>query len=156
MEKLFILRHADYNLDGSLSEKGKLETKQISGLIKKDIDDKSVCILSSIAKRAIESSNLIAGELKIDKKHVFKINFLFSESHHCSKEESEQIYQTIKKYLDKYKTIIIITHFQIVNGLFTYFLSEISDEKIILDKPKTSEGYFINFNNKDWKNVQNA
>jgi phosphohistidine phosphatase SixA len=153
MERLFILRHGDYGLDGNLSEIGKIETKKISELIKKDIVDKDICILSSIAKRAIQTSNIIAKELNIDKKNIFKINVLFSERHSCSIGEIRQINQSIDKYLRDYKTVIIISHYQLVNGLFTHYLNEISSEELSLDKPKTSEGYYIDFINKTYKKV---
>ena len=146
MKYLLIVRHAESSLnnylkdfDRPLNDRGTTETKiMIDKLIDKNfIPD---YIISSGAKRALSTTQIIAENIGYIKEKIEIDNMIYNSS-------IEDILNLIKNVPDDYNKVLITGH----NPTFHFLSQELSSEKII--KFPTCSMFCISFNNKKWINI---
>jgi phosphohistidine phosphatase len=150
VKTLYIVRHAKSYLkepgipdhERPLLEKGKKRTKRIIDFlllhrVKPDI------ILSSSARRAIETANFVAKGLNTPKNRIKSLSYFY-------KIDSQGIINEFMDFSDKYKSVMIIGH----NPAVTNFVNLYLNTKI--DSLPTSGVVCIKFNTQKWEEIETS
>lgn len=118
LRTLILIRHGEYDKKTmGLNKTGKAQIKDLCSKLMPIINNGDVVILSSTAKRAIESADIF--------KEITGINYgqhelLWSDEPSRIADYPAAL-KLIQKYADKAKTIIIFTHLEYVENFMTFF-----------------------------------
>lgn len=150
MKTLLLIRHAksDWNdpslpdFDRPLNERGKRDAPAMGQrLLDKEV--KIDAFISSPAKRARKTAELIAGEYDVKKDKII----LVEELYHA---EPSAFMDVISKMDDDYKHIAIFSH----NPGITEFANQLADVRI--DNMPTCSIFAIKIDSKHWKDFSEA
>lgn len=144
--KLLLVRHGDYyNHNQRLNVNGVEQITSIASKLAQIVRDQRIQIISSTAKRASESADIIAKTLNCN----YEQNEIFwSEDKHP--EDFVSALNIIKSYSDTTDAIIIVTHFEYMAWFPRYFAREYLGKHI--------ESYAIDKGSMwvlDWTNIEN-
>jgi len=149
MLKLFLLRHAksswnDSSLDDfdrPLKNKGVNEANYIGDAYRKFYDRVPDAIISSPARRALETAQLFAKKIGYSLNKIILQQEIYEATH-------EELLNLLKNISDEYKNVVIVGH----NPGFTEFANYIVDGCDI-DNIPTAGLICIKFDVKRWKEI---
>ncbi|MCX6718684.1 MAG: histidine phosphatase family protein [Candidatus Staskawiczbacteria bacterium] len=104
MERLVLVRHGDYGLDGHLSDTGRQQIVELAEVLADNINGSSMLVLSSTAPRAIDSAMIIAEK--------FSTTF---ESHRFLYDEwdNQKLVSLISAHTNQAETVVVVAHVQV-------------------------------------------
>lgn len=146
MDTLIIVRHGDYDDFGkkNLSYEGKKFIRRLAEEIIHFTKDKKVIILSSNAKRASESAEIIKTKLGVEKFENKEI--LLSGSGHPT--NFPGVFELIDSYEEKTDVLILVTHLEYTNWLAYYFAQKKLNFINLPEKLTTASAHVVDCNNK--------
>lgn len=133
MKRLFLVRHGEYRGD-HLSEHGEDQIIRLSYVMKEfmNLVENSI-ILSSPVRRAIESAQIMAK--KIDNITIMDTkNVILDEKSAYDKKFMPKIRKLIKTSLEKADIVVFITHLNVIECIYRYFLYEKKFNDVNLSK----------------------
>lgn len=121
MEQLIVARHGEYGRDGGLNSIGRNQIVKLTGNIEFNILNEKgrKVILTSTAKRAMESAEIISRLLGIP---VQEHEILQSGGPYD--EDFPGTLELINSLTDDFDTIILMTHYEYVEGFPSFFSRE--------------------------------
>lgn len=151
LKLLLLVRHAksswdDINqkdFDRPLNDRGKKDAPAMSKKIRKEKDVELDAIISSPAKRAIETAKYFAKDFDIKKKHVVEIQKLYEPT-------IDAFYNTIINIDDAYKSVALFSH----NPGITAFANQLTN--VHIDDMPTCSVFALRILDDEWKNFQIA
>lgn len=122
MEKLLITcRHGAYDeATYHLNNDGKWQMKALAACLKPVIEDRTMCVLSSAADRAIESAEILRDDFGLNA--IERHELLWSES--GRRPDYEKVKALVKRMLLTSDIVILVTHLEYTNGFSRYFIDE--------------------------------
>lgn len=116
-KRLLTVRHGDYD-EGTmgLSNVGTRQITSISDKISPLIKGKTAIILSSSAKRAVQSAVIISNQLGVEYQEH---EVLWSEGRHP--EDLSKALELVQSFMDKVDVIILVTHYEYIERFPSYF-----------------------------------
>lgn len=151
MKTLLLIRHAksswdditQKDFDRPLNERGKHDAPLMAKRLRKEKDVELDVIISSPAKRAIETSKYFAEEFDIKKKHVQQISNLYEPT-------IEAFFDSINNIDDDLKHVALVAH----NPGITAFANLLTNARI--DDMPTCSIFALKILNSKWKNFESA
>ncbi|MFC1733348.1 histidine phosphatase family protein [candidate division KSB1 bacterium] len=143
MEHLFIARHADYDYNRRISEKGRKQMETLADAIKGMIDNTPAHILSSTAPRAMDSSEELAQYLNAEIEHM---PYLWSGGdaprggYDYDESRLARIVQDSKA-----DALILMTHLEVVSSFPDYFVRDVLGTDMVVKSPKKGQAIYIDF-----------
>ena len=128
MRRLIIVRHGRYRTDGSLSLFGRESIRELVCRLESLVDEGPILVLSSSAKRAYESANILAEALEAD---FESSDVLWSEQYRPARPDT--VLSMILSRADDYETVIVVTHLEYVQTLPTHFSKRVLACELRLD-----------------------
>jgi phosphohistidine phosphatase len=150
MLKLFLLRHAksswqDVTLDDferPLKENGLKEASFMGGVYNKFCDSMPDAVISSHARRALETAQLFAKEIDYPLKKIILQKNIYGAT-------SEELFEVLRDIGDEYKNVVMVGH----NPGFTELANHIIDG-VDIDNIPTCGLLGIEFDVKSWKKIE--
>lgn len=151
MKTLLLVRHAkstwddisQKDFDRPLNERGKHDAPIMAKRLRKEKDIKLDAIITSPAKRALETAKYFAEEFDIKKKRIIQIPNLYEPT-------IEAFYNSIKDIDEDYKHVALFAH----NNGITAFANLVINTKI--DDMPTCGVFAMKILNSKWKNFEDA
>lgn len=150
-KSLLLIRHAKsswYDLsqkdfDRPLNARGKKDAPVMAKHIKKEQHVLLDAIVSSPAKRAMETAAYFAEAFDIKKKHIIQIPKLYEPT-------AESFFNAIIDLSNDYKTVALFSH----NNGITHFANELTSAHI--DEMPTCSIFALHILDNNWKNFEKA
>ncbi|GEM_PF-4880962 len=135
--KIFVeIRHGDYDGDFRLSEIGRSHLRELAEKLNPLVGHLHAIIFTSSAIRASESANFLASILKTAGVSVEECEHLqFDHEHAGSTKKSAE---RLLELSEKYDVVIVVTHLELVGGLYPYFAEKYLHKEVFL--PPTRDG----------------
>ena len=151
MKSLLLIRHAksswddltQKDFDRPLNKRGKKDAPEMAARIKKEKQVNLDAIVSSTAKRAIETASYFAKEFDIKKKHIIQSLELYEPS-------LEAFYNALINLDNDYNTIALFSH----NNGITYFANQLTN--VHIDDMPTCAVFALRVLENNWKNFEEA
>lgn len=114
MSRLAIVRHGDYGRDDRLNERGRLQMQVLGTRLAQSFDTERemALVLSSIAPRAVDSAEILAGILKAP---IEQHEVLWSEASHP--EDLEAAYKLVQSVRARADLLVVVTHYEYAEEL---------------------------------------
>lgn len=150
LKHLFLVRHGSYiSGSGDLTEGGIRQMRAMAGAIRERVAAGRTCLVSSVAKRAVNSSNVLIEELGLS--DFEREEYLWSgpdvprdldtywKSHDCARVMG--IVQARERQAD---ALVVVTHLEVAEDFPTYFVQQRFDpeDKGIRELEKGEGVYF--------------
>lgn len=125
MKHFFIARHGAYYIDGHLNKLGERQIRALGQAMKEILNGSSVCIISSTAPRALDSSRVLAPELNLVG-NIEEISCLWyaADSGHydpvCDLDVDE-VYRIVEERRYKADALILMAHEELRDAFASYF-----------------------------------
>lgn len=122
MEKLLIVcRHGAYDdVTDHLNADGRWQFEALANCLKPVIGDRTVCILSSTADRALESAEILQNAFGLNA--IERHELLWSESGRRPRYDETKILVS-RKFLTS-DVVILVTHLEYTRGFSDHFITE--------------------------------
>ena len=151
MKTLLLIRHAksswdditQKDFDRPLNERGKKDAPSMAKKIKKEKDALLDAIISSSAKRALETAKFFSKEFDINKKYITEIQNLYEPT-------IDAFYNAIINLDDEYKNVGLFSH----NPGITAFANQLTN--VHVDDMPTCSVFAVRILDNKWKNFQVA
>lgn len=113
LKKLILVRHGEYNLGTKgLSDNGCDQINYLVDKIAPFINKGNTTILSSTAKRAAESADIISERTGVGYENH---EILWSDEEH--REDYEGAMELIEQHINKVETLVLVTHYEYAERL---------------------------------------
>jgi phosphohistidine phosphatase len=148
---LLLIRHAksswddigQKDFDRPLNERGKHDAPVMAKKIRKEKDVELDAIISSPAKRALETAKYFAKEFDIKKKLIIEVPKLYEPT-------IDAFYDAVANIDDDYKTVALFSH----NPGITAFANQLTN--VHVDDMPTCAVFALRVLTDEWKNFQLA
>src|SRR5690348_3595826 len=148
---LLLIRHAksswddigQKDFDRPLNERGKNDAPAMAKKIRKEKDVELDAIVSSPAKRALETAKYFAKEFDIKKKHIIEVPKLYEPT-------IDAFYDAVANIDDDYKAVALFSH----NPGITAFANQLTN--VHVDDMPTCAVFALRVLADEWKNFQLA
>lgn len=116
LQKLIIVRHGDYNVD-LLTELGEKQIGWMSFKLSEETKGKKIFLASSVAPRAMLSSDILMKILRIPKSDYRPEQHLLSHRGVLKDDQIRVVLALIKEKSSEYEVIILVTHLEFITYL---------------------------------------
>lgn len=147
MKNLIIVRHAKSSWEDSLRDKdrplttrGANDAELVAQHVKNSVA-KTAVIISSTAKRAVETAKIFAQNLSYPVECIIYNDDLYTFS-------ENKLEKIIKNFNDALETVILFGH----NDAITNFVNKFGD--VAVENVPTSGFISLEFDTNDWKNIE--
>lgn len=113
---LVVARHGDYGGDDNLSQRGAEQMRNLAEKMLSIVDGSKIILLSSTARRASQSAEVISQVLKVPfEEH----EVLWSEN--CHPENEAELLELVRARKPENQAMILVTHLEYAEYFPTYF-----------------------------------
>jgi broad specificity phosphatase PhoE len=160
MKHLFIARHGDDSGFG-LTDLGKQQIEKLADSIKKIVKG-PVYLMSSIAGRAIESSEILksrldlVGELEREDRLWTGDNPDFDSEHPSFNYDLKGLLNFIEKRSDRAEGLVVMTHHEVVRNFPHYFLRQKFSKEEIIKRPVKGQAVHFDLEGKSYQTIPNS
>ena len=146
MKHLFSVRHGSCN-SNHLSKFGEYQISILSESIKDIVDCQSVYLISSTAKRALESSEIIVSKLGLEtfEKDAFlwpRPGVANSMEHYRGSWHDDALVDIVNRIKDKADGIIVVSHLEVANALVKKYMELYNIDSKFIELDKAQAGHF--------------
>ncbi|MEK7614560.1 MAG: hypothetical protein AAB428_02755 [Patescibacteria group bacterium] len=138
------IRHGDYGDNFRLSELGRLHLRELAEKLNPLVGHLCAIVFTSSAVRASESANFLASTLKTANISVEECEHL--QFDHERAGNTKKSAERLLELSEKYDAVIVVTHLELVGGLYPYFAEKYLHKEIFLpprddDSVRCGHGY---------------
>jgi broad specificity phosphatase PhoE len=131
MKHLFVARHADYGADKIINDSGREQIELLAKAMKEILKNSLTYIISSTARRALDSSQLLMVQLALPK--IDYIPYLWAgedgpRDNYNKDSNNEKLMQFVNERRNKADCLIMMTHLDITDKFPNYFLKKEFDQ----------------------------
>lgn len=139
LKLLVVVRHGHYDDDYKLSQYGRERVRRLAEKLKSKINSNSILLLSSVAKRASQSADVISKVLGVPfEEH----EILWAENRHP--EDIPGLLQFIKARKNEAEVMILVTHLEYACSFPFHFAHSELGMDTLPPSPEKGEAFLIN------------